>query len=591
MVYRLPGLACLALMLASPQMAFSQSWPDLSKPAAAVGGGAKDAALVISIERYAHLPPIAGAEANGRAWYLHLTKTMQVPVSRVTWLSNRDAAKENIEDAAKKVATWVKPGGTLWLVFIGHGAPSPGGDGVLVGSDAQQSARMLYARSVPQKALRGLLEAGKQARTVMVVDSCFSGRSRAGAALAEGLQPTLAAKYSRLSGRTVVLSAGTSDQFAGPLPGASRPAFSYLVLGALRGWGDADRNGRVTAAEAVGYAGGVLRTLVKGRTQTPRVFGSKSAALARPSGRAEKGPDLAAIGAKASRPTGTFGQGLGKVNALPTLRRLDTALPETSLGSVDVSLLKLLQTAKRADKSKTVPYESVAAKWDTLARYKGAGALLNEATRRREEWKRFNKAVCERRSRLAKVRKRHAADKAKLSELLALDDDVLPRARKKTYREEFRTAYARWESALAAKRDARANCVQRKAPKTPARVPPAASAWTRDVKTFNVRVRNGYRFHRVLASGQSANRCKMTMEVYFDSPSTSYIRLQAKVKFKSGAWMRTSGFNNTASGARKYTHHWDTTKDGCWAKKAQKAAYLWVTSCIKKGCTPAEAGR
>ena len=48
-----------------------------------------------------------------------------------------------------------------------------------------------------------------------------------------------------------VLTAATADQVAGPLPGAARPAFSYLVLGGLRGWADSDHNGRVTAGETV----------------------------------------------------------------------------------------------------------------------------------------------------------------------------------------------------------------------------------------------------------------------------------------------------------------------------------------------------
>lgn len=284
-----------AMVLAAGTAA-AQSWPDLGTPAPGVGGGSRDAALVISIERYGNLPPIPGAESNGRAWYLHLTKARKVPVDRVKWLNNADAAKENIEDAADKVATWVKPGGTLWLVFIGHGAPaSDGRDGVLVGQDAQQTARMLYARSVPQSALLKRLGAGRQAQTVVVVDACFSGRSGGGSALAPGLMPTLAAKRPRLDRRTTLLSAGTSQQFAGPLPGAARPAFSYLVLGALRGWGDADANGRVTAAEAVTYAGGVLRTLVNGRTQTPQVQGSGGLALSRVGPRGEKGPDLAAL--------------------------------------------------------------------------------------------------------------------------------------------------------------------------------------------------------------------------------------------------------------------------------------------------------
>lgn len=439
----------------------AQSWPDLTKPGAAAGGATKDAALVISIERYGNLPHIPGAESNGRAWYLHLTKTMGVPVNRVKWLNNSDAAKENIEAAADNVASWAKAGGTVWLVFIGHGAPSKdGGDGVLVGQDAQQTARMLYARSVAQSDLLRRLGAGKQARTVAVVDACFSGRSQGGGALAPGLMPTLAAKQSDLKARTTVLSAGTSKQFAGPLPNGSRPAFSYLVLGALRGWGDTDANGTVTAEEAVTYAGGVLRTLVKGRTQTPQVHGAKEAPLTRVGRDGEKGPDLAAIGAAATTPKapGTFGRGLGTVTTLPTVGRLALIAPQTSLDNVDVGLLERLQAAKRADKDPSRTYTEVVAKWDAVAQYGGAGALKPQASRRVREWNALNAAVCARRARLAKVRRKYTSDKAKLAKLLGYDDDVLSKAQKAAYRGEFDRAYASWKAALMEKPDARARC-------------------------------------------------------------------------------------------------------------------------------------
>ncbi len=73
-----------------------------------------------------------------------------------------------------------------------------------------------------------------------------------------------------------------------------RPAFSYLVLGALRGWGDADRDGQVSAEEAVRYAGTAMRVLVKSRTQTPQVHGEGAAApLVKSAG--EAGPDLAGL--------------------------------------------------------------------------------------------------------------------------------------------------------------------------------------------------------------------------------------------------------------------------------------------------------
>jgi hypothetical protein len=43
-------------------------------------------------------------------------------------------------------AAAVEPGGTLWFVFIGHGAPvkiADGNEGVLIGADTQQDADSL----------------------------------------------------------------------------------------------------------------------------------------------------------------------------------------------------------------------------------------------------------------------------------------------------------------------------------------------------------------------------------------------------------------------------------------------------------------
>jgi len=69
----------------------------------------------------------------------------------------------------------------------------------------------------------------------------------------------------------VLLTAGTSRQFAGALPGLARPAFSYLALGALRGWADDDHDGSVTANEVVTFSNAVMSTTVRGRQQTPQL--------------------------------------------------------------------------------------------------------------------------------------------------------------------------------------------------------------------------------------------------------------------------------------------------------------------------------
>lgn len=126
----------------------------------------------------------------------------------------------------------------------------------------------------------------------MILDACFSGRAPDGATLMPGMQPLLAVREQPVEDtRVATLTAAESNQFAGPLPGAERPAFTYLLLGALRGWGDFDGDGRVSLREAGQYARDALQTLLRDRPQTP-TFGGEP--LGDVSGAAvETGPDLA----------------------------------------------------------------------------------------------------------------------------------------------------------------------------------------------------------------------------------------------------------------------------------------------------------
>jgi formylglycine-generating enzyme required for sulfatase activity len=286
--------AALLMAMSIACVAVAAEWPDLSRPPAAQGGGEKDAAVVIGVEDYAYVPHVAGAEQNAKDWYAYLTRTLKVPAARVTLLLSAEGTDEAMRSRAKEAAAQVKPGGTLWFVFVGHGAPAEDGkDGNLVGADAQQTVENLYRRSVRQRELLELLGKGAQARTVVVLDACFSGRAGTGSPIVEGLQPLL--PVSKLSpaklGKTVVMTAGAGNQFAGPLPGVKRPAFSYLVLGALRGWGDANGDGKVTAEEAVDYARDAIKTVVKDRRQTPELAGGLSGAVLATAAK-DTGPDL-----------------------------------------------------------------------------------------------------------------------------------------------------------------------------------------------------------------------------------------------------------------------------------------------------------
>ena len=289
-MHRLFGLLFIIAALLTPSAAFAESWPSLSSPAKQKAEGKKDAVLIIGIEDYFAAPDVPGAVQNAQDWYMYFIDSRKVPVQNVRLLRNNKASIEKIKKQAAEMAKKAKKGGTLWVIFIGHGAPAEDGkDGMLVGVDAQQDPDSLYARSIAQKELIKILKKGKQKNTVLVIDACFSGKAGKNKMLAEGLQPMIPVKQA--PSEVTILSAGGGSEFAGPLPGVKRPAFSYLVLGAMRGWGDEDGDGKVTAEEAVGYARVVLETTVNDRSQTPQVI-SKKTGLVLASGGSETGPSL-----------------------------------------------------------------------------------------------------------------------------------------------------------------------------------------------------------------------------------------------------------------------------------------------------------
>jgi hypothetical protein len=264
----------LSLALAAPSTP-DTAWPDLSIPKSAFQKNTKDVALIVSIQDYAYVSDVRGASKNATDWQTYFADVQGIPTDKIIWLQDGEATKEKIEAAAMGVAKMTEEEGKLWFVFVGHGAPSKSGnDGMLVLADAQQDPQSLYSRSMSQEWLLKTLEDGKHTETIAVIDACFSGRTENGGALAEGLQPLIATQDLYIGG-TTVLSAGKHDEFAGPLPGsipiADRPAFSYLALGALLGWGDSNADKEVTIQEVSEYTNLALKSTLVGREQHPQM--------------------------------------------------------------------------------------------------------------------------------------------------------------------------------------------------------------------------------------------------------------------------------------------------------------------------------
>jgi hypothetical protein len=287
---------CLVFSGVSAKALASPTWPQLESATPIKGDrdGSHDAAVIVAIEQYEHLPPVEGARKNAAAWYRYLTESLGIPSRRISALQDENAEEYAIREALTTRVAQVQSGGRLWFVFIGHGSPSEvdhkhGRDGLLVTYGARATAAGVAARSLRRSELLKQLST-TPGEAIAVLDACFSGADQAGKQIVPGLQPLTVVNTSAPRG-VLLLTAAQAGEFAGPLPGAARPAFSYLLLGALRGWGDSNHDGSVTGEEAVAYVGDALTSALQGtRSQHPTIAGltkDKPLAPAR-----ERGPRL-----------------------------------------------------------------------------------------------------------------------------------------------------------------------------------------------------------------------------------------------------------------------------------------------------------
>lgn len=389
------GCVLAVLLSASVAVAESPNYPELNKPAVVQKTGNADVAVIVAVEDYVFLPDVGGATANGNDWEKFFQDSLGV--QKVHFVSNAQATKEELERFAKLAADNSQPGGTVWFVFIGHGAPSKNGaEGLLVGSDARQDPNSLFARGMPQQALLDILQTGQQAQTVLVVDACFSGRAGDGSALAPA-QPVIPTTIiPKVTSNTVVLTAAQASEFAGSLPGLDRPAFSYLLLGALRGW--AANSGTVTAENAQRFVERSLRGIPGRMTQTPSIHGNSDVVLAR--GVVETDPGISDIMRKLAREPkkGVVQPLVGPTIIKPVITGGGNGVPVLPQGlnpkgaislSVDAEVLVARDQALRADENGQNDPDAAARAWRGVAEMGGANPFKEEAATRAGQWEDF----------------------------------------------------------------------------------------------------------------------------------------------------------------------------------------------------------
>lgn len=250
-----------------------------------------DAAVVIGLERYPFLPDVRFAWRDADAVHTLFVHTLGIPNDRVAVLKSGN--REQIARAVRRAAEQVDGDGRLWVYFAGHGASSPTGEPLLVADDARQDIEAFTARSVPITELTRDLGVS----TTVVIDACWTGRSRDGEDLVPGSRFVVPVWSLVPDARIDVWTGASVDQVSGPYEPAQHGLFTYFWVGAARGWADGaldgQRDGIVTSGEIEAYLRRAFGA-VQAHTQTPRLLGTVDAEIAR-GRRLERAPDLASL--------------------------------------------------------------------------------------------------------------------------------------------------------------------------------------------------------------------------------------------------------------------------------------------------------
>ncbi len=267
--------------------------PSIDDPLRTGARSPADAAVVIGIEDYAFLPDVPYAERDAQAMEDLFVYTMGIPYDRVQRLG-AGASKEKILAAVDEAASLVGPEGTLWLYYAGHGAASPStGERMLLGVDTMADATSFEARAVPIASLKE--KAADAHRTVLLVDACYAGASRAGQDLLAGKRFAVPAYVKPDTGGWIEWNAAQPNELSGPLEPARHGAFTFAVAGAFRGWADGQLSGEpdgvITLEEAQLFVGQTLRT-VDIRDQRPDLAAvdMQASFVTLPAGKAESPP-------------------------------------------------------------------------------------------------------------------------------------------------------------------------------------------------------------------------------------------------------------------------------------------------------------
>ena len=244
-------LVSLAAPAAEPALPSVDDPPDLAM------GQTKDFAVVIGIPTYPFISkPVAWAEQDARSMARFLQESRGVPSDRVRLVLGQEAKRERIEQVLAEAGRVTGADGVVWLFFAGHGSAHPDSkERILLPVEASETTESFRTDGLlVDDAVK--LASAHGAKVMVIADACYSGVGPGRFSVDMDWLPPEAS--------VAELTATKSGEVAMPLDSAKHGAFTYVMLGALRGWADGvggPKDGVVTMAEATAYTSKALDSM------------------------------------------------------------------------------------------------------------------------------------------------------------------------------------------------------------------------------------------------------------------------------------------------------------------------------------------
>jgi Caspase domain len=190
-------------------------------------------AVVVGIASYDDLPRVAFADRSARSFAELVRKQFGIPPDQMISLINDDATGVRMMTRLRSMAGRLTNKDRLIVYYAGHAAPTRDGKHtVLIPQDASDGSLDDPAFRLDEFYQTLLRSNAKQ--IVVVLDTCFSGRSEGNKLIYKDVAPVIPVSRDGVTppqdSRLTVLAAGGPSDFANALRGRGHRLFSYYLL-------------------------------------------------------------------------------------------------------------------------------------------------------------------------------------------------------------------------------------------------------------------------------------------------------------------------------------------------------------------------